>query len=48
MPYQEYIFTRRIIDKLGLKDTYPELTEEAEHKLAHGHTPILFNPNESW
>ena len=42
LPYQEYI-TRHIIAKLGLKDTYPELTEEAEHKLARGHTPILFN-----
>lgn len=42
LTYHEYV-KRNIIDRLGLKDTYPDLTEEAEQKLAVGHTPILFN-----
>lgn len=32
-----------IINKVGLTDTYPDLCDEAEAKLATGHTPILFN-----
>jgi len=42
MKYEEYV-TKNIIEKLGLTNTYPELSEEAEKKLAKGHTPILFN-----
>ena len=42
MTYEEYV-TKNIIEKLGLTNTYPELSQEAEKKLAKGHTPILFN-----
>jgi len=42
MTYAEYV-SKNIIEKLGLTDTYPELSAEAEEKLAKGHTPILFN-----
>ncbi len=42
MTYEDYV-TENIIDRLGLADTYPELSPEAEKKLAKGHTPILFN-----
>ncbi len=40
--YEEFVLNN-IIKKLGLTDTYPELSDEAERKLAKGHTPILFN-----
>ena len=42
MTYEDYV-TENIIDRLGLADTYPELSAAAEKKLAKGHTSILFN-----
>jgi CubicO group peptidase (beta-lactamase class C family) len=40
--YSEYVDTN-IIKKIGLNDTYPELSDVSLPKLAKGHTPILFN-----
>lgn len=42
MTYGGYV-NEFIIKKLGLANTYPDLSPEVEKRLAIGHTPILFN-----